>query len=136
MSVETNRKSDGTTLAEVNTDWAGTGHEIEREQLLYRLERIEKYSASHGYYGLQNCKVCGTGIPYGARSYGGVEWSSDIYHYIEFHGHKPTDAEVEAITFSFNEHQMRQEASVKEGIFRKEQRAKQEKANQDKTKLQ
>lgn len=105
---------------EINTTWSGDEHEIDRERLLFRLARIESNCGSPGYYGSGNCKLCGNGTPYGSRSYGGVEWSIDIHHYIEYHGHKPSDVQLQAINLSFEEIKMKIDAEVRRGKFRME----------------
>lgn len=111
-------KSNGMVKEDVNSNWVGDQYTADRERLLYRLQKIEKFSSTQGYYGQGNCKLCGCGTPYGSRRYGDVEWPVDIQHYIEYHGHKPTDDELDAMHFSFNEFHTREEFNVKQGISR------------------
>lgn len=112
-------KINGTDVSTLNKEWAGEEHQVERECVLYRLMTIEKKSTSLGYFGSRNCTLCGLSTPYGSRKYGPVEWSIDIHHYIEFHGHRPTDDEMQAINFSFEEIKQRQENEIRKAQFGK-----------------
>ena len=111
-------KANGSVKEDINSKWGGEKYEIERERLLFRLTRIEQNSSDTGYFGCGNCKLCGTNTPYGSKSYGGIEWSIDIQHYIEIHGHKPSDNEMQAINLLFEEIKMSEEAKVRQGLFK------------------
>lgn len=112
------KKTKGLTAEEVNNKWTGENHEIERERVLFRLTRIDAQTHD-GYFGANNCKLCDNHVPYGSREFGGVEWPVDIQHYIEFHGHKPSDDELQAINFKYEEIKMMQESNVRSGVMRK-----------------
>lgn len=107
-------KSGGLEYNEINSNWDNEKeYEIERERLLYRLMTIEKRSESPGYFGSTYCKICDLGTPYGSRSYIGVEWPINIHHYIEFHGHKPTEEEIGAIESLFEELNEREQKRIR-----------------------
>jgi hypothetical protein len=112
------KKTQGLTTEEINNKWVGNDHEIDRERLLFRLTRIDEQTRD-GYFGANNCKLCDNHVPYGSREFGGVEWPVDIQHYIEFHGHRPTDDELQAINFKYEEIKMMQESNVRSGVMRK-----------------
>lgn len=105
-------------IREFNNEWSGNEHTIERERTLFRLVRIENYSQNQGYFGSDNCYLCDMSIPYGSRQYCGCEWPISIQHFIEFHGHKPNDLELQAIEANYNEIRVRNEGQVKTGEMR------------------
>jgi len=115
---EAGKRTGGLEDYSINSAWdGGKLHEIERERLLYRLMTIEQLSSRQGYFGETNCKICDLGTPYGSRSYNGVEWPINVHHYIEFHGHKPTDGELEAVESLFEELKERQQKRVHKNMI-------------------
>lgn len=113
------KRSNGMKLEEVNKEWEGDQFTTERELLLFRLARIETWKGPQGFMGSSNCKICGRSTPYGSREYGGIEWPVDIQHYIEFHGHKPTEFEVQAISISFEIMKSQHASDIREALFKK-----------------
>ncbi len=117
-------KGNGLRIEEMNSNWTGDDHEIDRERLLFRLTRIAAASQDGGCFGSNTCQLCTCHTPYGSHSFGGVEWQADIAHYIEFHGHKPTDNELQAINFKFEEIKSKTESIVREGLLWRAQQKK------------
>lgn len=100
-----------------NSQWANPAHQIERERLLFRMTRIDAQNRGGGYFGADNCKLCGRHVPYGSNSFAGIEWPLAASHYIEFHGHKPTDEVFQAIVAKYEQIRVREQGYVDEGVM-------------------
>lgn len=110
----------GLALSELNTEWKGDEHEVDREHLMFRLFSIEHLSPNSGYFGQAYCHVCGRGTALGSRNCVGVEWPNNIMHYVNCHGQKPTDQELQAINFMYEELKAKEQMYVDQAMMAKQ----------------
>jgi hypothetical protein len=99
---------------EYNSEWEGDQHMSKREHLVFRLMIIDEFCKPGKY----NCKLCGYEYSYGSREYGGIGWNIGIRHYIEWHGHRPSEDQIDAIYLMYNGIRSIQEEQIKEGMER------------------
>lgn len=120
----------GCRIEEVNMEWKEAKHNVDRERLLFRLMTIERHAERDEYFLASRdhrCAICDMSTPSGSRSWGDVEWPVEIHHYVEFHSHKPSDEQVQAIDLFYRNIMNKRESTMRQGVFRTQlaqQRAK------------
>lgn len=105
---------------DLNKAWAEKEHESVRFKFLWQFTHMPKPSGG-GYYGADNCVLCDEHIPYGTVSYADISVNNSISHYVEVHGHRPTEEQLVAVDACYQERMARLEA--KERIRRIKQGA-------------
>ena len=82
---------------EINKDWIDEKFKTEKILFLWHLHTLIQEKGSSLYYGPDKCLLCKDNIPYGSLTCNNVTYMRSLLHYVEWHGHKPSDLQIKCL---------------------------------------
>lgn len=95
---------------DLNTYWEDSKFESERFAFLWKLSDIAN---DPGYLGSNECHLCGYDMPSGTYNCLSFKIPMSYLHFVECHGHKPSDMEIELVNTIYISRRLQESMRIK-----------------------